>query len=76
MPQVESMPAFQQERERITRAPHCQVLEPAEFCEILVSSRALVRHDHPAAMLRGVVDTARGLEFLVEEEKLHEFSVL
>lgn len=49
-----------------------RVVTPAEYRELIVSHRRLVRADEPALGLRGLRDLDTGEHFLTEERKLHE----
>jgi len=41
-----------------------------EFCSLLLSTRRMVRSDEPDLNVRGLLDTATGARFLIEQEKL------
>jgi hypothetical protein len=49
-----------------------RIISPAEYRELIVSHRHLVRADEPALGLRGLKDLDTGEHFLIEERKLHE----
>lgn len=49
-----------------------RVVPAAEYKELIVSHRRLVRADEPALGLRGVKDLDSGEWFLTDERKLHE----
>lgn len=49
-----------------------RVVSPAEYRELIVSHRRLIRADEPALGLRGLKDLDTGEHFLTEERKLHE----
>ena len=45
-------------------------VSPAQFCELLISRRNLVRSDDRNAKIRGLIDPSDGIRFLVKEEEL------
>jgi hypothetical protein len=49
-----------------------RVISPAEYRDLIVSHRHLIRADEPALGLRGLKDLDTGEHFLIEERKLHE----
>ena len=56
-------------RELHKRADYIFV-ESLEFCQLLVGRKKLRRSDEKAAAMRGLIDPATGVKFLIEEEKL------
>ncbi len=48
----------------------CHFVETTTFVDLLVAPRILQRANDPAARVRGLLDPAIGVRFLIEEEKL------
>ena len=67
-------------RQQKTYTPHSNgsqphTIDPAEFCELAVSSRRLIRQDDQHAGLRGLQDLESGEQFWVSESRLTAFSL-
>ena len=45
-------------------------VERSEYCELAVSRKRLLRCDHLASGIRGILDLETGMLFLIEEERL------
>ena len=41
-----------------------------EYCNLLLSTRRMVRSDEPGHHIRGLLDLETGMRFLIEQEKL------
>lgn len=50
--------------------PNCQFIGSREFCALLTSNKAMERSDESSLSIRGVLDVATGVRFLIEEETL------
>ena len=59
-----------QPRLMLTRHHDTQFVSPAQFCELLLSRRNLLRSDDRSAKIRGLIDPTIGVRFLVKEEEL------
>lgn len=49
-------------------------IDAERFCELLVSTRHLIRADDSAAGLRGLLEPTTGIRFMIEEQHLRNFS--
>lgn len=54
-------------------AQRSQIIEPEEFCRMVVSMRALTRCDDPVAGLRGLEDGETGDRYFVDDLRLNHF---
>lgn len=61
------------ERQRSHRE-HAQLsfVRREEFCELLLSTRKVVRSDEPGGSIRGLLDLETGKRYLIEQEALFE----
>ena len=57
-------------RDELRSRDDVRFVDRAEFCQLLVSNRALDRCDFPSADVRGIYDPLREFQYLIEEELL------
>jgi hypothetical protein len=57
-------------RRELRSAQGCRFVDTTTFVDLLVAPRLLQRANDPAARVRGLLDPAIGVRFLIEEEKL------
>jgi hypothetical protein len=57
-------------RVELRSAQGCHFVDTTTFIELLVAPRTLKRANDPTARVRGLLDPAIGVRFLIEEEKL------
>jgi len=50
-----------------------RLVDPEEFCRLVVSMRSLRRCDDPQTGMRGLEDEATGETFVVEDSRLSNF---
>ena len=55
----------------IDKAPITSRIDRAQFCELLLSRRKLIRRDDPFCGLVGLVDAQSGKWFVLQEQALH-----
>lgn len=61
-------------RERASRATgKSRLVDPEEFCRLVVSTRTLRRCDDPQTGMRGLEDESTGETFVVEDSRLSSF---
>ena len=61
---------FDTSQQPVQGDPELRFVERDEFCQLLLSSRRLVRSDDRAANIRGLLDLEMGVRFLIKEDKL------
>jgi hypothetical protein len=63
-------PAHLTRRDELRTQANWAFVNVYEFRRLAVSNRRLIRADAPEAALRGLLDEATGMRFVIEEENL------
>jgi hypothetical protein len=64
--------AFHRQRRPVRPFTRSEFVQRDEFCELLLSSRRMIRADEPDVNLRGLVDLETGTRFLIKQESFWE----
>jgi hypothetical protein len=57
-------------RRAMRESSNATFVQREEFCNLLLSTRRMIRSDEPALRVRGLLDMDTGTRFLIEQEKL------
>jgi hypothetical protein len=57
-------------RSDLRQRPGSVFVHRDEFCQLLLSSRKLIRADEPGGRIRGLLDVESGKRYLIEQDKL------